>query len=314
VSARTAKRPDGRPFCAAESIAREEPLAATASRIDHWLLVEYRGAWARDILGESLLSAELKEHLRDQLAALGRARLLFVKQPERRSQDGRRVFFGSSRPGEERLFTVEVEHQQDLRGFDFVAALAGDGGVARRVDEPLLVVCTHGKRDRCCARFGRPLYDALRDEGAAENVWQSSHVGGDRFAGNVVVLPHGLYYGRVGPAGVSGLAAATRAGRIDLDHYRGRSAYSFPMQAAEQALREREGLTDIGDLALVGAERRGDDAWRVRFRAPDSSVHELDVVGAAPDEAVYLTCTSAEPQRARHHVVTAHRVVARAAT
>jgi hypothetical protein len=298
-----------RPFCAATARERGEPLAATASRIDHWLLVEYRGGWTRDVLGGSLLSPELKEHLHAQLAALGRARLFFLKQPERRPQPGRRVFFGASHPGAERLFELEVEHQDDLRAVDFAAALAGDGTPGVALDGPLFVVCTHGKRDRCCARHGRPLYDALRRETDPGRVWQSTHVGGDRFAGNVVVLPQGLYYGRVGADDVGELLAAHAAGRVDLGRYRGRSAYSFPVQAAEQAVRESAGLVGIDDLAFVGSERRGGDAWTARFRVRGGAVHEVDVSAVHADEGAYLTCTSAEPQYARHHVATAHRVL-----
>ena len=84
-----------RALCAAVSSASEEPLAATASRVDHWILFEYPGAWASDVLGGSLLSAELKEHLRSQLAALPHARLLFVKKPRRRPHASSRVFFGT---------------------------------------------------------------------------------------------------------------------------------------------------------------------------------------------------------------------------
>jgi hypothetical protein len=301
--------PSRRPFCSAVSSELGEPLAATASRIDHWLLVEYRGGWTRDVLGGSLLSPELKEHLRAQLAALGHARLFFVKQPERRLQPGRRVFFATSRPGAERLVTLEFEHQDDLRAFDFAATLAGDGTPGAPAEGPLLLVCTHGKRDRCCARHGRPLYDALRSETDADRVWQSTHVGGDRFAGNVVLLPHGLYYGRVGPAEARGVLAAHAAGRVDLGRYRGRSAYSFPVQAAEQALREREGLLGIDDLAVVGSARRGEGAWTVRLRSPDGAVHALEVEATHADETAYLTCTSAEPQYARRHVATSHRLL-----
>jgi hypothetical protein len=302
--------PDRRPFCSATASERGEPLAATASRVEHWLLVEYRGGWTRDVLGGSLLSPELKEHLRAQLASLGRgARLFFVKQPERRAKPGRRVFFSGSRPRAERLFALGVEHLDDLREVDFVAALAGDGAPGVPVAGPLLIVCTHGKRDRCCARHGRPLYDALRREADPERVWQSTHVGGDRFAGNVVLLPHGLYYGRVGPGDVGGLLAAQASGRVDLGRYRGRSAYSFPVQAAEQALRESEGLLGIDDLVLVGSRRRGEGEWTVGFRTPDGAVHEVDVSATHAPEAAYLTCTSAEPQYARRHVATAHRVL-----
>ncbi|MGH3061784.1 MAG: sucrase ferredoxin, partial [Gaiellaceae bacterium] len=180
-----------RAFCAAESSASDEPLAATASRIDHWILLEYRGLWERDVLGGSLFSSELKAHLRGQLRALRNARLLFVKKPERRAYGRRQLYFGSSRPGEERFFQLEVDHQEDLRGFDVVRALSGADTPGLPVDHPLLVVCTHGKRDRCCAKYGQPLYDALRRETETGHVWQSTHVGGDRFAGNVVVLPQG---------------------------------------------------------------------------------------------------------------------------
>jgi hypothetical protein len=309
VSAEPSARAERRAFCAAVSSASDEPLAATASRLDHWILIEYRGGWARDVLGDCLFSDELKAHLRGQLAALERSRLLFVKKPERRAHTGRRVFFGTSKPGHERFFELEVEHQDELIGFDFAEALDADGGSATPVEGPLYVVCTHGKRDRCCALEGRPLYDALRHETETGRVWQSTHVGGDRFAGNVVVLPHGLYYGRVGPGDTAHVLDATAAGRIDLDRYRGRSAYSFPVQSAERAVRESEGLVGIGDLTFLVARRQDDDAWQVRFRTPDGAVHEVDVAVVLAEEPAYLTCDAAEPKRARRHVATAHRVL-----
>ncbi len=293
-----------RPFCSALSRARGEPLAATASRVDHWLLIEYRGAWRRDALGDSLLSPRLKEHLREQLHALRPSRLLFVRRPDRRAESGRRVFVASSRPGAERLLALEVEHQDDLHDVDLAGGLRGDRGIGQPLPRPLLVVCTHGKRDRCCARHGRPLYDALRAAAPAAEVWQSTHVGGDRFAGNVVALPHGTYYGRVDPGDVAGLLAAVDANGVDLDRYRGRSAYSFPVQAAELVVREAEGLRGLEDVVLLGAERCGDEAWRVAFRTPDGATHRLDVV-AEPGEPELLTCDAAEPRRPRQYRVTA---------
>ena len=302
--------PRRRPFCSETSREREEPLGATASRVDHWILVEYRGGWSPDPVDQSLLSAELKAHLREQRDALGQAKVLFVRKPERRDEAGRRVLFGTSKPGEERFLELEVEHQEDLRGLDFVAALAS-GSPGTPVDGPLFLVCTHGKRDRCCARYGRPLYEAVRERARLDRVWQSSHVGGDRFAGNLVVLPHGLYYGRVDPGDVDALLAAHAAGSVVLDRYRGRSSYPFRVQAAEQAIRESTGLLGIGDLAFLGARRLAGDVTRVRFEAPGPKVHEVDVVGTLDDEAAYLTCSSAEPRHARHCRVVRHRVLSR---
>jgi hypothetical protein len=295
-------------FCSALSSGSGEPLAATASRVDHWLLVEYNGAWGRDPVGASQLSPALKEHLREQVAAVPHTRLLFVKKPWRYADTVARAFIATSRPGEERLLGLEVEQSDDLLALDLRAALAGNEA---GIDGPLWVVCTHGKRDRCCALHGRPLYDALRHETDAARVWQSTHVGGDRFAGNVVVLPEGIYYGRVAPDEAAGLVAAFADGRIELARYRGRSAWPFAVQAAERALREGGGLLGIADLELV-RNARGEDGERlVSFRTPDGSVHELRVAESLADEPTYLTCDSAEPRRARRWRVIERDVVSR---
>jgi len=308
VSAQPRPSSRSRALCAAVSSANAEPLAATASRIDSWILLEYRGMWDRDVLGASLLPDELKRHIREQLHELRPSRLLFVRKPERRAHARRRVWFGTSRPGEERFFQLEVDHLEDLREFDFAAALAGGATPGVPLGHPLLVVCTHGKRDRCCAKSGRPLYDALRRATESDRVWQSTHVGGDRFAGNVVVFPHGLYYGRVGPGAVDALLEANADGRVDLEHYRGRAAYAFPVQAAEHAIREAEGLLGIRDLTLVSFRATAEDRWRVRFRA-EAAVHEVDVEAVLADEPVYLTCGAAEPTRPRRFCATAIRRV-----
>ena len=106
------------------------------------------------------------------------------------------------------------------------------------------------------------------------------------------------------------LLATYAAGRVDLDRYRGRSAYSFPVQAAEQAIRESEELLGIGDLTFLGSSSQGDEAWRVLFQAPDTVVHELDVVATIADEPVpHVRFSRAEA--ARRHTVTAHRVLSR---
>jgi hypothetical protein len=296
-----------RAFCAAVSSASAEPLAATASRIDHWILVEYRGLWDRDVLGGSLLSAELKTHLRGQLRELGDARLLFVKKPERRAYGRRQLFFGTSKPGEERFFRLEFDRHDDLLALDFAAALSGEGTPGLPVEHSLFVVCTHGKRDRCCAKHGRPLYDALRRETESGWVWQSTHVGGDRFAGNVVVLPQGLYFGRVGLEDVRGLLDELGDGNVLLERYRGRSAYSFAVQAAEQAIRLESDLLGIDDLALLGSEAAG-GAWLVRFRDRAGAVHAVEVAEERGEEAVYLTCGAVTPQHARRYAATPPRV------
>jgi hypothetical protein len=167
------------------------------------------------------------------------------------------------------------------------------------VEHPLMIVCSHGKRDRCCAKYGRPLYDELKRKIDPGWVWQSTHVGGDRFAGNLVVLPEGLYFGRVGHEDLDPLLDRYLDRELYLDRYRGRSAYTVAVQAAELAVREAEGLTGINDLSLRKVEKRG-EARRVTLSAK-GTVRKVDVEVELADEPVYMTCDSVIAQRPRRY-------------
>jgi hypothetical protein len=276
-----------RAFCSEVSLENAEPLAGTASRVDHWLLVEYRGLWSYDALAGSGLSTEVKTHLREQAAARPNTKLLLVRRTQRRGRPGLAVFWGRSAEQGAELYGREVETHADLLELD----------VTRRGDpvgHPLVLVCTHGKHDRCCARYGRPLYQSLEEQAEDDWVWQSSHLGGDRFAGNVVVLPQGLYFGRVEPGEAWPVLDEYLAGRIELGNYRGRSSYSSAAQAAERAVREASGLTGLDDLELAGQA-----GGIVTFRA-GGRLYEVEVT-EEPATLMYLTCTSDTLRHPRHY-------------
>ena len=282
-------------FCSEISRENHEPLGATASRIDHWLLVEYRGLWGPNALRASGLSEQVKERLREQIAAREHSRLLFVRRPDRRRRPELRAYAATSREGDESLRAFTFEDHEDLRELDLTAG--GDP-----VAHPLFVVCTHGKHDPCCARRGRPLYEALAEQLDPGWVWQSTHVGGDRFAGNLVCLPHGIYYGRVAREDAVEVLDDHLADRIALAHYRGRSCHAFGVQAAERDVRERAGLLGVDDLRLERAHRAGDRIVAA-FRDATGELHEREVVEELGPED-YLTCAAIEQRRPRHYRVT----------
>jgi hypothetical protein len=98
--------------------------------------------------------------------------------------------------------------------------------------------------------------------------WESTHVGGDRFAGNLVAFPHGLYFGRLEPTEAPAIAHRYVEGGIgSLERYRGRSCDPFPVQVAERAVRAHLRLDRIADVASVGVRSRGDRA-AVSFTTP----------------------------------------------
>jgi hypothetical protein len=273
-----------RSFCSDLSREIHEPLTATASRIDHWLLVEYRGLWGPNALRASGLSDQVKARLREQARARPHTRLLFVRRPDRRRAPGLLAYVATSREGEESVRRVAFDEYTDLRTLD--VATAGEP-----VEHPLFLVCTHGKHDPCCARHGRPLFEALAEQLDEEWVWQSTHIGGDRFAGNLVCLPHGIYYGRVEREEAVTMLDEHFAGRVVLERYRGRSTQSFAVQAVEQNIRAETGLTGIDDLRLRAAE--GD--W-VTFEERSGRLHEREVI-EQPGDAAFLTCNAREERR-----------------
>jgi hypothetical protein len=124
-----------------------------------------------------------------------------------------------------------------------------------------------------------------------DETWESTHVGGDRFAGNVVAFPHGLYFGRVAAAEAAGVAHAYAEGRIDLARFRGRSCRPMHVQAAEHLLRVERGLDGIDEVAVERIDPPAGDETLVRFSTPDGRWDvRLRVDAAAP---VRLTCHSA---------------------
>jgi hypothetical protein len=116
------------------------------------------------------------------------------------------------------------------------------------VSEPMFLVCVHGRRNVCCARFGVPLAQSLAARRPGQ-VWESTHVGGHRFAANLVILPHGLYYGPVDtPRAIAAISAYER-GAIAAERYRGRAGQPHDVQVAEHAQLAEAGSLPVAALA-----------------------------------------------------------------
>jgi hypothetical protein len=269
-------------------------MFGTASTVRSWLLIEQPGPWGRFALAGGRLPDGLGEELRMRSAYSG-VRVLLIRRPGRSAEGPARAFAIRSGPEEPWIQRVELSRVEDVLEVDLDRLGRGersDAGIPHR--GAVFLVCTHGRHDPCCAERGRPLAEAL-SSAFPEETWESSHFGGDRFAGNLVVFPHGFYFGRVRPEGSEALARTYLDGRLDLERLRGRSCRPMPVQAAEQFLREHEGLDRIDDVEVDAAITTPSGA-RVRFRtaAGRSEVRlarEPDVV------ARRLTCHSQHEER-----------------
>ena len=223
--------------CAGASLLRNESVAGTASNVRAFLLVEYTGAWGVNALRDARLPDGLGNHLLLSSHAVG-VRVLLVRRPDRSGTDEVRVFAAYADPVAPWLETAAFSDVHEVLDLELAALGRGRSIGLEPTDGSLFCVCTHGKHDACCAERGRPVAAAL-ETAHREETWEVSHIGGDRFAANMLVLPHGLYYGRLDAVSALGVAGSHLAGGLELDHLRGRSGLGMPAQAAEIGLRRR---------------------------------------------------------------------------
>ena len=286
--------------CSVRALARGDSPVATASPAQRWLLIEQPGPWGRDALAESRFDPEVVPLLAARSRAEG-VRLLLVRRPgDRLADSGRRWAYADSRPGREGLWWSVRSADADL------LTAPWDGSIGAPAAGPTYLVCTHGGHDACCALRGRPLARALPAPGPAE-VWECSHLGGDRFAANVLVLPHGFYYGQV-PGNGAELVAAHRRGQVALPWLRGRAGVPPPGQAAQHAARGALGLLGVGDLPVMSVRQltssgRDVERWTVVLAGPDGDVVAA-VQSRSSAEAGQLTCQATHPAHSRTWQVT----------
>ncbi|MCW2842679.1 MAG: sucrase ferredoxin [Nocardioides sp.] len=281
--------------CAGASVLRDEPVTGTASTVRAFLLVENTGPWGVEALRDARLPDGLGRSVTSACAA-ARVRPLLVRRPDRQTnQDGIRVFVAYAHPERPWLESGVLADPHELLGLDLAALGAGRSAGLQPDPTSLLCVCTHGRHDACCAERGRPVSSALA-LAHPEETWEVSHIGGDRFAGNLLVLPHGLYYGRLDPASALAAAGSHAGGELDLDHLRGRSGFPMPVQYAEIALRRELAETRDDALRLVSRSARdgvteavfdvAGATWEVRVRASPGQQPEQLTCKATRDNPI----------------------------
>lgn len=267
-----------------------EPMIGSVDRRVRWILVEDRSAWGtdavKDVLGE--------DFARDAKARGLRPLLIRRREGDPEADAVRRAILVDTESGEMAVRTIG--HPSELEMDALVDEPIAEFGAT--MTDPIFLVCTNGKRDACCALRGRVLATALAPD-HAEQTWECTHLGGHRFAGNLVCLPDGIVYGRVAPADGPRLADAYLAGRLDPALLRGRSAWPAPAQVAERELRVRLGLEGLTDVTLVSVEADGDRA-SVALAAPDGTTHTLELVAERLAPPRPTSCRADEVEEPLH--------------
>jgi hypothetical protein len=243
-------QPDPAFRCSDAARLRADPLAGSAPPARRWLLLEHPGPWRTDAIAGAGINPDVLSTLVDR-AGLA-TRILLVRRPGRIDRRAARRWILTALDSTTTTGRWRTDH--DL--LDAADALSAASPGQMETSEPLILVCTHGVHDVCCALRGRPVALELASRWP-DLVWECSHIGGDRFAPNVVLLPDGFYYGNLDPATARDTVEAHLAGSVLTDRLRGMARYLPPVQAAAIAAYERFGPLGPSDVSVRATEHIG---------------------------------------------------------
>jgi len=269
--------------CAHDAESRGELLAGTASQADRFVLVEFPTPWPHKALDA------FSDDLRAALAAAceaASAKLLLIRRPgERTSTERRWAVYDVKR---RRSLWGEWSAESDLGALVTAVTSVPDGQWSA---EPAVLVCTHARHDACCGVRGRPVA-AMLAQTHGELVWECTHVGGHRFAANVMLPLDGTYYGRVEAETVLDVVDAhVEKSEISAAHVRGFSWMAPAAQAVAVEAHRRWGPAGADAIEAASVVALGPDRWRVELAGvevlPSSITAEVERV---PGPEARLSC------------------------
>lgn len=276
--------------CADAAHERGEALAGTASQASRFVLIEHPGPWP----GKAVQA--FGSEVRETLSGIG-AKVLLMRRPDRRDRPVGVRRWAIADPRTQRVLWGTWEDEADLLA---IARSSSDEGAARDGD-PLILVCTHARHDACCGIRGKPVATALAQR-YGEAVWTCSHVGGHRFAGNVVLPADGTYYGRVDAENAVRLLERHAAGKVDGDHLRGFSWLEPAAQAVAVEAHRRWGPASAGAIVDGSVEQGAPGQWSVELTGSQSLPRVITAVVEARTDPFALSC-GADPEPATSYTI-----------
>jgi hypothetical protein len=260
-------------------------MLGTATPQPRVLLVHQPGPWGPRGLLESRCDPDVARRI-DVAAASAGMRLQAIRRHGKhevgRPAGGYLVGVADSREDQRSISWWRTDDLAQIAA-DFEAGWPQRPPVA--IDTaPLYLVCTHGRHDACCALRGRPLAHALQHVRPGR-VWETTHLGGDRFAANLLVLPTGELYGRVSPTVVPELVERVDEGEVVPGLMRGRIGLTPIAQAALVYAHEQLAIAARAALSVTSVHRVNADLAHATVSTPRArAYHGVGITEARGDQ------------------------------
>lgn len=279
-------------YCSLNSTDLHEDIFATASYFTKLLLVEYNFPWPEDPLTNNLLPQEVNDYLLHFKKASRSNRVLFVKNKQKANLQINIFAINNLWEQPYTNHFILTDHKELL---NFSDTELFSQAHENKFGELIYLVCTNGKKDKCCSKFGVPVFKQLSQ--LAGNVWECTHVGGDRFAPNVLTLPYCIFYGALSIEDLPALVELTKEQKVFLKKYRGRSCNSLIEQAAEYYLRKQQNNLNLFDYEIVNSKETSPGYFEIEFR--NTKTGALNLIKIKRGKALIkrrLTCNSAKEE------------------
>jgi len=234
--------------CSQLSIESSEQLFATSPVVHYWYLLEFNEQWEEDAFNNSRLSKDIKKKITELTSHKPYSRLQLIKKTKR-DRNNLKLFIAITKENQKELYSIDIADYEEILNLNPYNLFDS----ANQQTQQIILVCTHNSYDKCCGKYGKEVYKYLSIKEKDFDIWQTTHLGGHRFAANILMLPEGLYFGRVNSESFIHIKNEYSNNKIYLDSLRGKCYYKKEIQASEYYLRSKLEFYGLNNIKLVSS-------------------------------------------------------------
>jgi len=221
-------------YCSVLSRNSAEPLAGTAPFARHFVFITWpKKYWQYEALeAKGGFPQGLKKWMKEQSEVNGKISIRLVSRAGL-GQDKVEIYIYPEKYCYSNVLPSQIPAVLESYFRDGITAAFSPAPI----EGEQIFICTHGRHDKCCAKFGQELADKMRyhvsRQKTAVEVWDSSHLGGHRFAATMIDFPAGRAYGHLSADELPNYLASRKAAQVYGRAYRGSVFLSGLEQVAE---------------------------------------------------------------------------------